>query len=131
MKKNKKIILNLILVAIIVAIIILVIIIFYYSINPKYKRYSYPRSDLGIEIKEHNRKFTPYEGEGQTATQIRSLISTVEEHNKTEKNHFVDYIGPNVNELNEECTYLVELKYNSDTNKKDNGFINAVVVNEE
>lgn len=72
-----------------------------------------------IAIRTFNSQFTPYEGEGQSASQIRSLVSAVNSSNGTNSEHPVTITVPT---LNSKTKYDVKLEYASD------GYVNKITV---
>ena len=74
------------------------------------------------EVQSYNVQFTPYEGSKMSSEQIRSLISTINASNVSNSEHFVQYTGPEISELEKEYTYSVELKFNNE------GYVCEVIV---
>lgn len=76
-----------------------------------------------IAIRTFNSNFTPYEGENQSASQIRALKSAVNSSNATDKEHQITFTMATGVKLTSSGKYTVELGYDSDT-----GYINSVTV---
>ena len=87
-------------------------------------------SAQSTEIKSFNAQFTPFEGGGQSASQVRSLISTVKASNGTQGTggHQVKIYGKtgttafNATTLKENTKYTVTLDY------ADDGYVSIVRV---
>ena len=76
-----------------------------------------------IAIRTFNSNFTQYEGENQSASQIRALKSAVNSSNATDKEHQITFTMATGVKLTSSGKYTVELGYDNDT-----GYINSVTV---
>lgn len=78
-----------------------------------------------MAIKTFNEKFRPYEGDFQSASQIRVLISTVKASNALDENHQITVEPSDIaSKLKSSKKYLVEFDYAKD------GYINKIHIEE-
>ncbi len=77
-----------------------------------------------IAIRTFNAQFTPYEGEDQSASQIRALISAVNSSNGTNTEHKVEWTDKQTPTVNLNKKYKVTLEYD------DGGYVKTIKVEE-